>query len=68
MQERLRAVLDEIEDMNAQIQQGCVDPQHLSCFSNEDDPESVMAACDLLIGLAYSNLDHLLAMMKEEEQ
>ena len=68
MQRRLREILEELEDINAHIQQGCVDPSNLNCFKDSLSREYVMAEADYKTGDAFSAIDNLLTLMKEEEQ
>ena len=66
MQQRLRGVLSELEDINRHIQEGCVDPSLLNCFKESLGSEFVMAEADSKIGDAFSAIDNLLTLMKDD--
>jgi len=70
MRERLKAVMAEIEDINAIIQNGSIDPAILSCFDghDSDDSDRLMEETDRLIGVAFSAIDDLCEMIKENEE
>ena len=67
MRQRLIAVLEELEDINAIIQNGCIDPLNLACFEDYDtgDHERLMAETDRLTSTAFSAVEDLCGMMKE---
>jgi len=71
MHERLRKLLEELESIDYYIQGGCIDLFRLSCFKDCDneevEPDFLMAESDRLTGIAFSAIDELMEMMKEEE-
>jgi len=70
MRKRLIALLEELEDINAIIQNGCIDPLNLACFDGyeTEDHERLMSEADRLTGDAFSAIDDLSAMMKENNE
>ena len=67
MRERIRQILEELESINHEIQHGGVDPHHLMCFKDFDklDIQEMLDVTDRLIGDAFSALEPLYDMMKE---
>lgn len=68
MKERLRAILEELELINCDIQNGCIDPSALKCFKDSDDSDTVslMEESDRLLTEAAGLIEQLFYMMKEE--
>jgi len=67
MRSRLVDVLIELEDINAYLQNGCIDPLHLSCFKDYEskDHNELMTKSDQLTSTAFSAIEELGEMMKE---
>lgn len=68
MRERLRKILEELEDINAQIQQGGVDPSALDCFKDLQfrDIQQAMDKVDVFLTDAGCNIENAMNMMKEK--
>ena len=69
MRERLIDLLGEIEDIDAFIQNGCIDSANLACFKGVDneDQDRLMSESNRLTQEALTALNNLLNMMKEGE-
>lgn len=69
MQNRLKNLLAEIEDINNYFQNGCIDRSNLEAFKDryKEDPDELMCQCDDYLQKAFDAIDHLTEMMEEEE-
>lgn len=65
MRSRIHSLICEIELLNNDIQNGCIDPLSLDGFV-EDDPSMIMDMADTLLTDATGKLDDLLSMTKGE--
>lgn len=65
-EDRLREVFAELEQINYEMQQGCIDVSAFDDIAGEPDHEHVMATFDEKIGVACSAVDNLLTEFYEE--
>ncbi len=69
MEDRLRAVLTELEDINYILQNACVDQSILQMLGKlgEGDPEIAMNEADRLLYSAYEQVDKLIMLITGEK-
>jgi hypothetical protein len=69
MEDRLRAVLTELEDINYIVQNACVDQSILQMLGKlgEGDPEVAMNEADRLLYAAYEQVDKLIMLITGEK-
>lgn len=59
-EDRLRALLGEIEEINYFIQQGCIDREAFSGMKETTDPDHAMNTFDHKTGVAFTAIEQLL--------
>ena len=69
MEDRLRAVMTELEDINYILQNACVDPSILQLLGKlgEGDPEVAVNEADVLLYAAYEQVDKLIMLLTGEK-
>jgi hypothetical protein len=69
MENRLRAVLTELEDINYILQNACIDQSILQMLGKlgEGDPEVAMNEADRLLYAAYEQVDKLIMLITGEK-